>query len=272
MLFCVFFYDIVQSQVEDFHTNGKFAFIDTIKIDSQYLVNPGQLSKDGSIFYTGLYYDDDNDSTYSNIYAIDIKKNNGEMKNLHIPLPEGYQEFFQCSASADNNILVFVVNHFGGWGANDLAISTKNADGTFSKASLISELNSIDTADAFPWLSSDGLRIYFVKNDYLMYSERTSPTSAFKHPVPLNFDGNVLTPARSCWLSADEKTLFYTSKNIIYKATRKKTKKPFSLPKVFSTEFKDFDYIAGISFAPDLKNMYIYFSGEEYLILHYKLK
>ena len=59
----------------------------------------------------------------------------------------------------------------------------------------------------------------------------------------------------------------------IYKSTRKSKTDPFSLPTLFTKEFKDFYFIAGLSFLGDKKTMYIYYSDEETQeILIYKLK
>jgi Tol biopolymer transport system component len=77
----------------------------------------------------------------------------------------------------------------------------------------IAELASAGDDDD-PWVSDDGLRIYFAQtagnNSDLFVAARTSPTGTFTTPTALttiNSNQNELRP----WLSADEKTVTYVS-------------------------------------------------------------
>lgn len=269
MGFCILMSNITFAQVENFNTSGKFKFIDTLSVPAQYTVNPGQLSKNGEYYNLGLYYDTD-DTTYSNLFSINMKKKVSPLSFNLIP-PAGYQEFFQCSETFNKKTIVFVVNNFKGWGGNDIAIAERDESGNYIPR-VLDEINSADVADAYPWISGDGLRIYFVKEQTIYIAERKTATEKFNTPLPLKFEGDVQTPVLSIWLSNDEKKLFYISQNIIYTATRKSMNETFSLPSVFTNEFKDFEFISSLSFTQKMKDLYLYYAGETTKILHYKLK
>lgn len=269
MVICVFISSCIIAQTEDFITYGKFIFADTLSVPKNYSVNPGQLSKDGNQYYLGLYYDGEEDTSFSNIYSIDIHSQT--TTPLQITPPEGYTEFFQCSVSDDEKTIVLVANNFKGWAGNDLALAEKDASGKYN-ARILDELNTEDTVDAYPWLSGDGLRIYFVKNEVIYFSERKNRSEKFNSPAPLVFTNAVQTPIRSLWLNTSEKKLFYISNNIIYVAERKKISKPFKLPEVFTKEFINLEFIASLSFTPNMNHLYLYYSGENTKILHYKMK
>ncbi len=276
LCFCLLLSKMAVSQDESFLTNGKFRFTDTLPMAVNYSINPGQLSKDGSAYYLGLYYDGDDDTTFSAIYRLGLSSASDDPLSrmpavVKLSPPAGYLEVFQCSATADEKTLVFVVNNFNGWAGNDLAIAEKNENGTYVSR-MLDELSAIDTADAYPWISPDGLRVYFVRDEKMYHAMRSSRSDKFSRPVPVSFAGDVQTPVVSVWLSNNEKKLFYISANTIYMAERKKTNRPFKLPVVFTSEFKEFEFIASQSFSPDMKDLYLYYSGETTKILHYKLK
>lgn len=276
LCFCLLLSKMAVSQDESFLTNGKFRFTDTLSVAVNYSVNPGQISKDGKAYYLGLYYDGDDDTTFSAIYRLSLSPASDNPLSripaaVKLTPPAGYLEVFQCSATADEKTLVFVVNNFNGWAGNDLAIAEKNENGIYVSR-MLDELSAIDTADAYPWISPDGLSIYFVRDEKMYYAKRNNRSDKFNKPLPVPFAGDVQTPVVSVWLSNNEKKIFYISANTIYVAERKKSDQPFKLPVVFTNEFKEFEFIASQSFSPDMKDLYLYYSGETTKILHYKLK
>jgi hypothetical protein len=106
-----------------------------------------------------------------------------------------------------------------------------------------------------------------------MHATRSSIDQTFSAPVEVQYNGIVNLEIVSSWLSPDEKTMFLIANNIIYKCTRKSVNDAFSFPEVFTSEFKNFYFIAGLSFKPDKKTMVLYQSGEiDQSILIYQLK
>jgi hypothetical protein len=260
----------VFSQTDNYTTYGKFVFDDTLLIPQGFTVTPGQIAKNGDSYFLGLYDDDNTDSSLTGIYKIDMT-NTLHSTRINIHPPDGFDELFQCSASGDESTIVFVTNNYSGWIGNDLAIAERASDGKYVSRRL-DELSSKDTVDAYPWISYDGLRLYFVKNETIYYSERKSIGDKFSPATPLPFTNTVETPIRSVWLTKSEKEIFYISNNVIYSAKRKKQTQPFKIPAVFTKEFYTLEFIAGLSFSPDKKDLYLYHSGDVTTILHYKLR
>ncbi|MEA3478351.1 MAG: hypothetical protein U9R60_09250, partial [Bacteroidota bacterium] len=83
----------------------------------------------------------------------------------------------------------------------------------------LSELNT-DGADAYPWISSDGLRIYYTRGMYeneLYVAQRDNTTSYFNTPAEIPVS---VPDAFSCWLSQDELDMYFSDRYNIYYAHR----------------------------------------------------
>ena len=69
---------------------------------------------------------------------------------------------------------------------------------SFNQLSAISELNHDDLAEAYPWISDDGLTLYYVGGDFsngrLQVVHRSSINEKFGEPkiILSNFDLNVI--------------------------------------------------------------------------------
>ncbi len=82
-----------------------------------------------------------------------------------------------------------------------------DGDGQATRA--LSEINHEERVDAYPWLSADGLRIYYTANadegidDKLFMASRNSTDDAFENITELdvNLEGEANV---SCWLTNDE--------------------------------------------------------------------
>lgn len=276
-LIICFLYVFPLAAQSQFQTNGLFAFQRVLNIPDTYEVGPGQLSKDGRNLLLGLIDGDLENlaDLHSDIYAYKVTPDASALPitamNLYNPVDS--MRLFQVTASQNETHLVFVVNAYSGWNDNELGIADKNPDGTYSKIRMLTELNDPLVSDAYPWMSSDGLRLYYTRNFKLMFAERTNAQSTFSAPVEVDFTGDVQLEVVSIWLSNDEKTIFLVANNRIYRSVRKSTTESFPLPSLYSDEFSDFYFISGLSFAPDKRTMYLYYSDENaQKILHYKLK
>jgi hypothetical protein len=90
------------------------------------------------------------------------------------------------------------------------------------------ELNNPNDADAHPWISADGLRLYYTNAAYqLVMAERTDINSYFGAPtvVPTHDQWGV-----SYWLSTNELDLYISDSYSIYYAWRDAIDLPFSDP------------------------------------------
>lgn len=275
-LIILFLYAGFASAQSGYTTKGKFSYQRALSIPTSYEIGPGQISKDGRKFILGLIDGgiEDMSDLHSDLYFYDLAPSASALPitacNLNNPIDS--MRLFQVSASDNDEHLVFVVNAYAGWNDNELGIADKKTDGSYSNIRLLTELNDPVVSDAYPWISGDAKRIYYSRNFQLMFAQRSSVDSAFSSPVPVDFIGDVQLEVVSVWLSPDEKNIFLIANNRIYKSTRKKTTDAFPLPTVFTDEFKDFYFISGLSFAPDKKSMYLYYSDEQQQqILQYQL-
>lgn len=276
-LFLCFLYSATAFSQSPTTVNGLFVYQDSLKIPLTYEIGPGQLTKNGSHFILGLMDGelDEYVNLVSDIYSIDLSATNpaSAIKGFQLPNAPDSVRYFQCSASANEEVLVYVSNLYAGWNDNELAISYKQPDGTYGKHRMLKELNDSLESDAYPWISADGLRIYYNRNFKMLYAERKSWDEPFSKPVPVTFQGQVNLEIVSAWFTDDELNMFIVANNVIYRASRKSINEPFSFPEVFTNEFKDVYFIAGLSFMPDKKTLFLYYSTEDkQSILKYQLK
>jgi len=260
-----------------YDTNGKFTFINILPIPDTYEIGPGQVSKSGDHFLIGLTDGDLENMAYlhSDIYryALDLNAPPLPLTGFDLRVVIDSFRIFQVTASKNENDLVFVANAYSGWNDNELAIAQKQADGKYGPITLLKGLNNPTESDAYPWISEDGLELYYTRNFKVMYAQRESRDVPFSSALELKFKGDVQLEIVGIWLSPNRKKMFLVANNNIYVATRKKVRDTFELPQMYTDEFAHFYFISGLSFAPDGKNAYLYYSDEQgQQILHYKLK
>ncbi len=139
-------------------------------------------------------------------------------------------------------------------------------------------LNAADAADAYSWLSKDGLRIYFTRDnsdDEIWKAERKSLTEEFKDPVSVTVNGiSSDNDVFSCWLTDDEKTLFFVTHRggngfttSLFRSTYDEVSKEFINPVKINLSGGDINetsyiFISGPSLTPDLKQLFVYYNDE----------
>ncbi len=141
------------------------------------------------------------------------------------------------------------------------------------EVSELNEVNSDSKADAYPWISDDGLRLYFSREnsdgvDQIMYTERKSLHEPFDEPETLPMDHE--EGYFSCWLNADETEIYYIVRKSyadltvsLYKAKRSSRSEEFGKGKLVEIKGKLEGYIAGPSFTEDLSQLFLYNSGDD---------
>lgn len=100
----------------------------------------------------------------------------------------------------------------------------------YKNVATLSEINDTKHADAYPWLSPDGLNLYYTSGanqGQLMYTHRATRNSPFVAPVvvPISVTGDPI----SYWLSNDELDVYICAHKLYY-AHRTSTSAAFSLP------------------------------------------
>ncbi len=139
-------------------------------------------------------------------------------------------------------------------------------------------LNQEEKADAYSWLSKDGLRLYFTRDnssDEIWKAERKRLKDEFINPKTVAINGIVGDyDVFSCWLTEDEQTVFFvTHKNsdgfmtTLYKANYDETSKSFNNPiKINLTggEISETSsvFISGPSLTADLSQLFVYYNDE----------
>lgn len=258
-------------------TSGKFEFIGAMVIPENFETGPGQLSKDGKYFVEGLAWGniDDRTDMLSDIYLIPVGKSylssaDADRRALHLPNAADSISYSQCSTNADNSIIVYTDASWGGWTDNNLAIARFGPNGQCMENRQLDEINDPSESDAYPWLSPDAMDLYFIRDTHLMHASRKSTVDRFSPPEAVQFEGDSDLEILSIWLTPDQKKMYIISDNNILVSSRKSADAAFSKPELYTDEFKDFDFISGLSFSAKEKYMYVYSSDEDQKILVYK--
>jgi hypothetical protein len=125
----------------------------------------------------------------------------------------------------------------------------------YDSSRMLTEINAANMADAYPWISADGLRLYYYSGVYnnIVYTSRANTTSYFDPAVLANpvFPQGTL----SCWFSADELDVYYIH-NGLYYAHRTTIASPFNTP-VSQIVAGAFPY-AACSLDPTQNELYFY--------------
>jgi len=123
----------------------------------------------------------------------------------------------------------------------------------------LDEINTDSLGGGYPYISTDGLRLYFTKsldvveNMNLYSMSRSSINSSFSNRqlVGQNFKSGSM----GCWLTNDEFELFFRRSDTIFHSTRTSITDPFiNLTTIDLTNYKG--NIMGISFTPDKHELY----------------
>ena len=137
----------------------------------------------------------------------------------------------------------------------------------------LTEINKTDTAEAYPYLSPDGLRLYFAQgvpgSSGLYYVSRTNTSSYFsnKQLVSSYFSGN---QQKGCWLTNDEKEIFYVDNDVLYYASRSSISSSFSAPVIVNLIGNPVTTIYGPSLSPDKQELYLTASSSNKSILRFQ--
>ncbi len=125
----------------------------------------------------------------------------------------------------------------------------------------LSEINDVANADAYPWISPDGLRLYFIRGDnssgvnQLMFTQRANTNSNFSSPTLVPLGVPTMT---SCWFSNDELNVYICSDSILYFADRSNTSSLFNTPvEVNLNGYLPFTFIGGASLNAVQDQLYI---------------
>lgn len=191
--------------------DSTFSLSGFLDIPDGFEAGPGQLSKDGLEYYLSLKAEGGSDlyvaarttleDSFSMPALLSGSVNSDDLREIHPSITE------------DKLTLVYTRNPDNLWTSNQLYISTRNSTSApFDSGRAINEINLPNIADTFPYISPDGLHLYFTRGTIaiytLMVSSRISIADTFLTPVALKV--HAPDKARSAWLTSDELELYYT--------------------------------------------------------------
>jgi hypothetical protein len=124
----------------------------------------------------------------------------------------------------------------------------------------LAELNSTNQTDAYPYISDDGLRLYFVNNDLgsnnVYYSSRPDLDTDFS-PKEL-LDSSLFSGTVSCWFTANELEAYFSSGVNLYHATRPSTISAFGTATEITLIGGNSTFIGGPTLSPGKEELYFY--------------
>lgn len=135
----------------------------------------------------------------------------------------------------------------------------------------LSEINVLFLADAYPWISPDGLHLYYTRrvgiDDKIYMASRATTSDLFNSPVSLNINtpgGNAVSP----WLTNDELTIYWSSEGgsgfvpkVIQYATRAAISDTFGVPVTLTLIGNMGLPYYGVSLTQDLSTLYMFGFG-----------
>ena len=124
----------------------------------------------------------------------------------------------------------------------------------------LSELNTVGESDAYPYITGDGLRLYFTNNasgtNNLYYTSRPDIYSPFAAKQLV--DASMFQGINSCWLTNDELEIYYSNSASLYHATRASTLTPFGTPTLINLVGGTGGFLNGPSLTPGAEELYVY--------------
>lgn len=150
-----------------------------------------------------------------------------------------------------------------------------NYDFQFDSIRPLTELNNSLQADAYPWISNNGLNLYYISEDLndnvdkLVHSSRSNINEFFSTPQTLSINSSV-NDNSSPWLTEDELDIYFiirktngTMWTTLYHAERSSTNEDFSNKTIVNL----LGDISGNLFSPsltmDMEKLYIYNSNSD---------
>lgn len=124
----------------------------------------------------------------------------------------------------------------------------------------LDELNVSTEADSYPYLTNDGLRLYYTNSEggtnNLYFTSRPDLDTDFE-PKQL-LDNTVFSGVTSCWFTEDELTVYFSSGNDLYRSERATLSSPFS-PSVQITLTGPLNsFIGSVTLTPSGDELYLY--------------
>lgn len=144
-----------------------------------------------------------------------------------------------------------------------LPLVALNDDVAWTSLRELQEINNPKEGEGYPWISGDGLRIYFThgkeSGNSIVFTQRASLEHPFSKPIALPFRfGGII----SCWLTPDEKDIYISTRNAVYTAHRASNSTSFAEATPLSIEGLPTKHTGGVSFSADASEMFLMLSQD----------
>ncbi len=129
----------------------------------------------------------------------------------------------------------------------------------------LTEINVLDLSDAYPWISPDGLRLYFTQGyetNYLYCVSRPNLSATFSEQQLIS--SNIPEDALSCWLSNNELELYHVYNATLYYSKRNALNEAFSDPVIIDLTGCSYNFISAPSLTPDKQELYLFEANWEH--------
>ena len=250
---------------------ANFTFRKEIDIQKDRVPILGQVSSEGENIYMAMEKD-----FQKSLY---VKKRNEETGNfkeaqkLKGPVNNSDYNVITASVTEDENTMVFVGSEDGTQQGNDLYIASRDGNGEkFADVRKLEEINTKGQSDMHPWISADGLRLYFTKQQgdqiHFYQASRTNPTEEFISLNKMDLEVPHVSNNVSCLFTDRETTAYIVSGNKIYRSDREDRNDSFGKPEKIA-ETNQSSYINGITMTADKRELYI-FNSEGFKDIHLK--
>jgi hypothetical protein len=139
---------------------------------------------------------------------------------------------------------------------NQKTIGITKSNQVFDSTRALTEINTPTDADAYPYISPDGLRLYFTQSSSFFYASRNSLDSEFsnKQLISSLFQTGSI---QGCWLTNNEKEIFYSYSGALYYSSRTSISDPFSTPQRININSSIVGSLYGPSLSPDKQELYL---------------
>ncbi|HXH18879.1 MAG TPA: hypothetical protein VNJ07_07315 [Chitinophagales bacterium] len=256
-------------------TGYNFRYAGTVNTGNEVMPLVGQLSKDG----LKMYFTSQNFKGEKQLYVMKREKPGdafGKPIRLKGTVNSEEYDIIMPTVSGDEKTMIFVNSVDGTQKGNDLYITAKEdeqanndlyistragEDGAFVNVRPLDEINDPDISDSYPWLSDDGLRVYFTKQKgseiTFYFAERKNQNEKFSKPKKLDFTLPKISNNMSCFLSQNELEIFALSGDKIYHATRENLFSKFSTP-IEIGQSDNNGYMSGITMTNDRAELFVF--------------
>lgn len=124
----------------------------------------------------------------------------------------------------------------------------------------LDELNVSTETDSYPYLTNDGLRLYFTNNangtNNLYFTSRPDLNTDFE-PKQL-LDNSVFSGLTACWLTEDELTVYFSSGSDLFRSERATLSSPFSPSVQITLSGPMNTFIGSVTLTPSEDELYLY--------------